>query len=106
MKVISQFVVRVFDLIETEGRALLWVVREEARRVRTAAADLAMGAVFLLISIPLFITGFLLVAAGLMWWLEARLDRPLAAVITGMMILLIGGGCVSLFRSFAGRAQR
>lgn len=105
MRVISQFVVRVFDLIETEGRALLTVVREEARQLRTAAANMATGLAFLLISVPLFVAGFLLVAAGLMWWLETRLDRPLAAVITGLVILATGYGCLALFRSLAGRAE-
>lgn len=105
MKVISQFVVHVFDLIEAEGRALLTVVRGETLRLRDAAADLATGLAFLLVSIPLFVAGFLLLAAGLMWWLETLVSRPLAAALTGGAILCLGGVCMMCFRALAGRRR-
>lgn len=103
MKVISQFVVRVFDLMEAEGKALLTVVRAEARGVRATATNVAMGVAFLLIAVPLCVGGVLLLAAGLMWWLETLVGRPLAACLTGLMILGAGGGCLSCFRLLAGR---
>ncbi|MEK6703469.1 MAG: hypothetical protein AABZ53_14510 [Planctomycetota bacterium] len=105
MKVISQFVVHVFDLIEAEGRALLSVVREEASRARARASSMAVGVTFLIVSIPLLVAGALLMAAGLMWWLETQVGRPLAAALTGALILGLGGACLLGFRALAGSRQ-
>ena len=104
MKAISQLVVHVFDLIEAEGRTLLTVFRGESGRVRTVATNMAMGVAFLLVSVPLFVAGVWLIAAGLMWWLETQVSRPLAAGLTGLAILAVGAGCLSCFRFLAGRA--
>ncbi len=106
MKAIAQFVVHVFDLIEAEGGALLTVVRSEARRAHTAAASMAMGVAFLLIAVPLFVAGTCLSAAGLMWWLETQVSRPLAAVLTGFVVLGAGGGCLYCFTLLTRRAER
>lgn len=105
MKAISQFVVQVFDLMEAEGSALLTVVRGEARRVQTTATNMAMGVAFLLVSVPLFVAGFWMLAAGLMWWLETQVSRPLAAGLTGLAILAVGGGCLSCFKLLTARHQ-
>ncbi|MFN0010628.1 MAG: hypothetical protein ACKVS8_03185 [Phycisphaerales bacterium] len=106
MKAISQFVVQVFDLIEAEGGALLTVVRGEARRAHTAATNMAMGVAFLLISIPLAVAGLCLAAAGLMWWLETLVGRPLAAVLTGFVILGAGAACLYGFTLLTRRPER
>lgn len=105
MKAISQFVVHVFDLIEAEGAALLTAARGEARRVRLAATNLAMGSVFLIISIPLFVGGFGLLGAALMWSLETVVSRPLAACLTGLAVLAAAAGCLLGFKLLAGRRQ-
>jgi divalent metal cation (Fe/Co/Zn/Cd) transporter len=98
VKEISQFVVRVFDLIEAEGRVLLEVGREEARRVHSAVNSMAVGATCLLISIPLFIAGISLLGIGLMWWLETQVTRPLAAVLTGFMFLAVASSLLLGFK--------
>ncbi len=103
MKVISEFVVHVFDLIEAEGRSLLTVVRGEARHVRHTATDIAVGVTFLLVAVPLLIAGAGLLAAGLMWWLETLVGRPLAAGLTGLAVLGAAGACLSCFKWLAAR---
>lgn len=103
MKAISQFVIHVVDLLEAEGSALRAAVRVEARRAQTSVTNMAAGAAFLLVSVPLLVGGFWLVAAGLMWWLETQVSRPLAACLTGLAVLAVGGGCLIGFKVLAGR---
>lgn len=101
MKAISQFVVHLFDLIEAEGRGLRSVVRTEASHARTIASSMVIGVAVLLISIPLIVGGFILSAAGLMWWLETVVSRPAAAALTGLALLGLGVGCFSCSRLLA-----
>jgi hypothetical protein len=103
MKVISQFVVSIFDLIEAEGHALLSVARTQAGEVHSGVARLAMAIAFLLAFVPLFIAGVLLLATGLMWGLETQVSRPLAAALTGCVVLVLAFSCLLLFRSLTGR---
>lgn len=103
MKALAQFFVHALDLVEAEGRALLTVVRGEGRHVRTVATNLAMGVTFLMVSVPLFVAGVGLIAAGLMWWLESQVGRPLAASLTGIALLTVGGCCLSFFRLLSRR---
>ncbi len=105
MKVIAQFVVRLFDLIEAEGSTLLTVVRGEARRARASAANLLLGMSFLLIAVPLTVAGVGLITVGLMWWLEAEVGRPLAAVLTGAAVLVAAGVCLMCFRAVVAMVQ-
>lgn len=104
MKVVSQFVISIFDLIEAEGRALRTVARTEARQAHSALVNLAMGVTFLFVAVPLFVAGAWLLAAGLMWWLETQVSRPLAATITGLVVLMLAVGCLALFRSLTSRS--
>lgn len=101
MQAISQFVVRVFDLIEAEGRSLHTVVRGEARRAQTAVTNMAMAAALLFISVVLSLAGMWLLGAALMWWLETQVSRPLAACFTGLVILASGGACLYGFKQLA-----
>lgn len=103
MKEISQLVVRVFDLIEAEGRVLLAVGREEARQVHGAVNNIAVSLTCLMISIPLFVAGFSLLAIGLMWWLETQVTRPLAAVLTGFAVLAFASSWLLGFKLMRGR---
>ncbi len=105
MKAISQFVVHVFDLIEAEGAALRTIVRAEARRVQMATTNVALGVAFLLISIPLIVAGAGLIAAGLMWWLETQVSRPLAASLTGLIVIGVGISSLLGFKLIAGKHQ-
>jgi hypothetical protein len=105
VKAISQFVVHVFDLMEAEGRSLRTVFRAEARRAQATATGMAMGGAILLVSVPLFVGGVALLAAGLMWWLETEVSRPLAASVTGLAVIGAGVGCLSCFKLLAGRHQ-
>lgn len=104
MRTIAQFVVRVFDLFEAEGRTLLTVVRAESRRMHSTVTNMAMGVAFLLISVPLGVAGVWLSAAGLMCWLETQVTRPLAAGLTGLAILAVGAACLACFKWFAERS--
>lgn len=105
MKAVSQFVVHVADLMEAEGRSLLGVVRGEAHRAHSTATNMAMGVALLLIAVPLCVAGVWLLAAGLMWWLETQVSRPLAASLTGLVILAAGGALMGCFKLLAGRRQ-
>lgn len=120
MKAISELVVRICDLVEAEGRALVSASREqgrnllevvqeqgrtlletgrdEAQRVRAAINTLAVGFMFLLIATPLLIAGVGLILAGVMLWLEPQVGRPAAAAITGLLTLAAGGVCVWQFK--------
>lgn len=103
MKGVSQFVVHVFDLLEAEGGAFRRAVRDEAGRARRSVASLLLGVAALLVSVPLTVGGVGLVSAGLMWWLEGEVGRPLAAALTGAAVLTAAGLLVSCFRAIVGR---
>lgn len=103
MKAISQFVVGVFDLIEAEGRALRAVARTEARTAYSVLVSTAMALTFLLVSVPLFVAGAWLLAAGLMWWLETQISRPAAAALTGVVVLAVAASCLLVVRSMTHR---
>ena len=105
MTSISQFVVRVFDLVEAEGAALRAVLRGEGQRLQVVACSLAMGAAMLLIAVPIVISGIGLLAAALMWWLESLTSRPLAAAATGVVVLAVGVGFLMTFRALTLRAR-
>ena len=103
MKTISHFVISVFDLIEAEGRDLRSTVRAESSAAYAAICRFAIGMVFLLVSIPLFAGAILLVAAGCMWWLETHLSRPVAALLTGVAILIVAALCLLIFKSLTAK---
>ena len=105
MKAISQFVVRVFDLIEAEGRDLRSVLRVEADRVHATLSHLAVGIAILLISVPLILAGLYLLAAGMLWWLETVVSRPVAAALAGLALLVAGISCFVLSKLLFLRRQ-
>lgn len=90
MRVVSQFIVRVCELIEAEGAAFLSIARQEAGRARSVAVQLAVGLALLAVAIPVLITGLGLMTLGLYWLLEARLEQWLAACLTGASVLGVG----------------
>lgn len=93
MKAISQFVVRLVDLLEAEGRAAMSVARSEARHVRRMAAHLALGVAVLCIAVPLCLGSVWLLTTGLRGWLETEVSRPLAAGLSGLVLLAVGAAC-------------
>jgi hypothetical protein len=95
MKAISQFVVRVFDLIEAEGRTLLAVVRDEAVRVHGAVVNLMLATAFLVMAVIFVLVGCGLIAFGMIRWLEPWVSLPVALVLTGVAGASLG--CVSLY---------
>ncbi|MFN0131538.1 MAG: hypothetical protein ACKVW3_03245 [Phycisphaerales bacterium] len=101
MKAVSEFVVHASDLIEAEGRALLTVVRGEARRAHAAAVKMTMAAALLLVTVPLTLAGLGLIGAGLMWWLETVVSRSLAACLTGLATLGVAGAMLLCFTRVA-----
>lgn len=94
MKVISEFIVHVFDLVEAEGRSLATIIGDGAHRARCAARTAALGGVLLLISIPLLLGGCWLMAYGLREWLEPLIGRPMSAGLTGLAVLAAGAACL------------
>lgn len=98
MKRVAELVVRVADLIEAEGRALLSVTRDEAARAQRSLARMFVGMVFLGTALPLFVLGMCLVAWGMMLSLQDSLGAPAAAMITGLFVLGGGGACVWIFQ--------
>lgn len=105
MKAVSQFVVHVFDLLEAEGGALRRAVRDEAGRASRSAANLFLGLAALVVAVPLAVVGVGLIAAGLMWWLESEVGRPLAAALTGVAVIVAAAICVAWFRAVVARVQ-
>ncbi len=105
MKGISQLVVHVFELAEAGGSSLRANVRNEVHRACVAATDLVYSGAFLIVAIPLCIAGVLLVGAGFMWWLETQVSRPLAALLTGVALLIASAAFVMIARKIA-RRQR
>jgi hypothetical protein len=103
---ISEFIVRVVELLEAEGRTLRSAVAGEAARAHSAVVNLATGMAFLLVALPMIVGGLSLLAVGLMWWLETQVSRPLAAVLTGLACLAVGGGCLWGFRMIVAPAKR
>ncbi len=101
----AQFVVHVFELIEAQGASALTVMRAEARRAHGSATGLAMGVACLCVAVPLFVGGAGLLAAGLMWWLEAEVGRPAAAALAGAAVLMTGGLFVGAFKLLTTREQ-
>lgn len=99
MKAISSLLVSVCNLIEAEGRSLRAVAREEAQAARSGIVSMAVGIAFLLVAVPLFVAGAALLALGLNWWLEAHLSRPLAAALTGLVVLAMAFACLLVCRS-------
>lgn len=99
MKAISQFVISIFDLAEAEGRELRTAVRAEARDLREVSVNLALALGVLIVTIALVLVGAAFIVAGLMWWLETQVPRSLAAAITGVFALALGGGAFLLFKS-------
>lgn len=98
MKAISQFVVHVFDLIEAEGRGLREVLRGEASQFRNAMTGLAFGLAFLVIAIPMLVIGGLLLAGAFMFFLNDHFGKPITFLLTGLLILAIGVGCLAVFK--------
>jgi len=105
LKALSQFVVHLFDLIEAEGRSFLAISREEVRHARNAAADFAVGAVFLVVSVPLFLGGLTFLVAALFWWLETLFIRPLAACLTGLAVMTAASAALYAFRLMVGKGR-
>lgn len=105
MKAISELVIHVFDLVEAEGKTLLHVVRNEASRARTTVANMALAIGVLVVAVPLLVSGLWLMAAGLMWWLETLVGRPLAAGITGLVLVLFAVAGVAVFKKLTSKAQ-
>lgn len=105
MKAVSQFVVHVFDLLEAEGGALRKAVRDEAGRASRSVANFLLGVAALVVAVPLTVGGVGLVSAGLMWWLESEVGRPLAAVLTGAAVIVAAAVCVAWFRAVVARVQ-
>lgn len=100
---ISQLVVHIFDLVEAEGHSLRSAIRGEASRAHAAIANLVLGAGIVLVATVLSIAGLAMVAASLFWWLEPHAGRPLASFVCGVLILLLAGGGVYLFKSIVNR---
>ncbi|MBS0197654.1 MAG: hypothetical protein JSR77_12945 [Planctomycetes bacterium] len=103
MKVISQFVVHVCDLLEAEGRELRAVVRGESEQLRMGLARMAAAVTVLTASMILCLAGVGLLGIGLLLWLEPHVGRPLAAGLTGVALLALSAAGFTGFRVLSRR---
>ncbi len=116
MKTIAEFMVRVVDLVEAEGRTFLSLARREADHVRSAVRQDAMelrtaarqeaehlraavrrliaGLVALLCAVPLLYGGIGLMAYGAFDWLTGLIGRAGAGALVGVVLVALGGVCV------------
>lgn len=106
MKAISQFVVRLVELVEAEAKAAGGVLRVEARRAHSLVCETAMAATFLVVAAPLMLAGASLLAAGLYWWVEPTWGRAVSAAVVGLVLVGAAAGCMLCFsRCSEGRSR-
>lgn len=99
LNTISEFVVRVADLIEAEGRSLRAVVSAEMQTASKSLATAVLAAVMLLASGCLLLAGLGLLALALEWWLESFLSRHLAVALTGVALIALASVCLLWVRA-------
>jgi uncharacterized membrane protein len=92
VKSIAEMVVRVFDLVEAEGRTLLAITRAEGQRARSGLMALAVVVALLIAAVPLVLTGVWFMCAGMFWGLEGPVGRAAAAALTGFALLVLVAG--------------
>ncbi len=105
MKLLSDFVISVFELAEAEGRDLRTSVRTEAAAFRAEVLCLLLSIGVLALAVLLFTGGAWLMVYGLHLWLETQVSRPAAAALAGLVALLLAAGCVVLFWSMTRKAK-
>jgi hypothetical protein len=105
MKMLSDFVISVFELAEAEGRDLRTTVRTEAAALRAEILCLSLAIGVLAFAVLLFTGAAGLIVFGLLLWLESQVSRPLAAVLAGLGAFVLGIGCVVLFRLLTRKAK-
>ncbi|MBX3357793.1 MAG: hypothetical protein KF745_05125 [Phycisphaeraceae bacterium] len=88
LKTLSQFVVRVAELAEAEGRTL-----------RRAVTELCVLSVLLLGIAVLVLAGVGLMLAGAYMGLQAAVGAPWASVIVGAACVALSGGVLWAFRT-------
>ena len=95
---IAEFIVKVADLVEAEGRSARSVLRAEAREFRESAATFAM-------SLALVLAGAVLGLAGIGFWLAAiylavseAASPAWGACVAGVVGVGTGAGCIWIFR--------
>ncbi len=106
MRAISQFVVRVSELMEAEGRSAVRTARVEGRVLHGVARRLALGAALLAVGVPLCVGAIVLLAMGSVLALEPSVGRPLAVGAVGLAVLLISMACVAGYWSLTHLAPR
>jgi hypothetical protein len=105
VKVISQFVVHIAELLEAEGATLLAIGRTEAQALHRAVAGLALGLAFLIVAAALALAGIGLLATGLILALDAQWGHPFAAAATGLILLILAGAALWSFTALT-RSRR
>ncbi|HYE03742.1 MAG TPA: hypothetical protein VD963_10980 [Phycisphaerales bacterium] len=83
MKSIAQLIVRVTDLVEAEGRVL-----------RVVMLRLGLGAALGVVAALMCLIGLCLVLVAAYTALEAATSAPVAALVTGLASLLVGGALI------------
>ncbi len=95
---IAEFVVKVADLVEAEGRSARSALRADAKELREGAGQFAMGLVIVA-------AGGVLAAVGVMLWLVAvyfaiseAAGPAWGAFGAGLVGVGLGTGCILVFR--------
>ncbi len=88
MKKITEFVIRVIDLLEAEGRV-----------VKRAAVEYALAVLMWLGALLLFVAATAVLAVALYVALAQVAHRSVALVLVAAFLLLVGGACAYLGKS-------
>ena len=94
LKAYTDFIVRLADLVEAEGRSLRGTVRAEARSLRMGAAKMGLGFGLVAAAAPLAILGLGLLLLAVYLWLAPEIGDAGAVLIPGGLPLAIAGGLI------------
>jgi hypothetical protein len=92
LKAYTEFIIRLADLVEAEGRSLRGTIRTEARSLRMGAVKVGLFVGLIAAAAPLCLTGVGLVLLAAYLWMAPELGPPGAALITGLLTLAVAGG--------------
>ena len=88
---------KVADLVEAEGRTLLYTLQAEGRWMRGYLAGFGVALVCVVGSVVLLLGGIALVGIAGFLWLQQSLGTPAAACIVGLILLALGALSLWMF---------
>lgn len=98
MNAIAEFVVKVADLVEAEGRSARSALREDGRELRDAAGRFVLGASVAVGGVVMGVIGVLLWITAVYLAVAEAAGPAWGAVSAGVTSVLLGLGCILLYR--------